>query len=308
MLLNALKIYSDYWRFPQVRDYLRMGYGIEVRYKRCRPFWEKHLKLCQSFQSRTLEGASDLNLKSLAVLGAGRLYDLALPEVLGRFERIDLFDIDPSVKNSWQRLVKLAKPKQQVNFHFCDLSGSIQAWSNELRLFLSTQRKVDLMAASSFFQNLSLRDAPDLSSFDCIFSLNLFSQISIYWRDRVFSYFADFWNLDSDAHGRFAPELQNALESSQRKLEEQHLQSLAASKASVITLISDRFFYYYQKDKTEWQVEPALQLGSEVRLTGYNKSAADSWLWHIAPQDVEQAGYGIIHEVFAEEFRSLSTC
>lgn len=305
MLLRSLKIYTDFLRYPEARDYLRMGYGIEARYERCKHFWARHLELCKDFQRQSLKGRQ--NTDTLAVLGAGRLYDLALPDILEKFSRIDLFDRDPSANSTWQALRNKLKTGVQLKFFNLDLSSSIQGWSKALKRFLKQQGKPDPQAIAAFLNQLTPQDSLRFEHYDTIFSLNLLSQIPIYWRDRVFSYLSDYCGVQTDEHGRFEPQLQRALETSQRRLEMQHLNLLASSGAKQIVLISDRYFFYYLKDRAEWQVEPALQLGTSLALQGYRCFAENSWLWHIAPQDIEQSGYGTIHEVFAQAFSSEST-
>ncbi len=304
MLFKALQAYSDYWRYPAVRDYVRMGYGIEARFRRCRTYWKRHLELSREFQRQALNSLCSFD--SVAVLGAGRLLDVAIDEIFGRFQRIDLFDADPSALRSWQALQKRFGAKRAINFSCCDLSGSIQSWSNKLRFFLKHSKSREVSDLVSFLNELVLEKPREINSYQCILSLNLLSQIPIYWRDRFYSYAADFWSLDTDPHGRFEPALQQAFEHTQKRLEEQHLAMLAASQAALIVIISDRYFYYYQCDKSAWQVEPALQLENKLELPGFTSARTNSWFWHIAPQGVEQQEHGIIHEVWAEEFRRLA--
>lgn len=94
-------------------------------------------------------------------------------------------------------------------------------------------------------------------------------------------------------------DLNQALETSCRKLQQSHLDYLSNSNAQQIVLISDTCFHFYKKNVSEWQAEPALYLDYPNELPGYVCNQKHSWLWHIAPQDIEQKNYGAIHEVHA---------
>jgi hypothetical protein len=64
-------------------------------------------------------------------------------------------------------------------------------------------------------------------------------------------------------------------------------------------MLHDIQFFYYHADKVHWQVEPALELTDPIVLLNFNIDFQDQWFWHIAPQGIEQAEYGVIHDVRA---------
>jgi hypothetical protein len=92
-------------------------------------------------------------------------------------------------------------------------------------------------------------------------------------------------------------------------LQEAHLNFVRQSASSWSMIISDTEYYFYDIDKTEWRVEPAL-FGDTERLWASSKGdpatiAKDSWLWHIAPQLIESDEEGEIHRVEARFYRYL---
>lgn len=276
-----------------------MGLGIEARYLRCKPYWKRHLLLSQEFQRQHLK---DVPVgSSIAVLGAGRLLDVDLQSLARHFSEIRLYDADPTVAPVWKRAgAELENPSCLV-LVLEDLTGSLTEWTGELRDFLKDGKpRIEALAALL----RSLRASPlELSAVDAIVSLNLLSQISIYWRDRVSSMLDTYWKLQSNEHGEFEELVQQALQDSMRELEESHVRQLAESGAARVLLIYDDLFMYYLRDSSEWQCEDALRVSANVALPGYVESAVDSWFWHIAPQGVEQAEYGVIHRVQARAFR-----
>jgi hypothetical protein len=285
---------------PGARDFADMGLGIEARYLRCKPYWKRHLLLSQEFQRRHLEEVQVGG--AVAVLGAGRLLDVDLPSLARHFTEIRLYDADPTVVPVWKRAGEsLAKPSCLVPV-LEDITGSLTAWTHGVRDFLKESKPQigDLVALLR-----SLRASPsEIGGVDALVSLNLLSQISIYWRDRVSNMLDTYWKLQSNEQGEFEEPIQHALQDSMRELEQSHLRQIAESGAARVLMIYDDLFMYYLRDRSDWQCEDALRVSADVALPGYVESAADSWFWHIAPQGIEQAEYGVIHRVRARAFRN----
>ena len=271
-----------------------MGLGIEARYLRCKAFWKRHLELSKEFQVRGFERLGTGG--TAAILGAGRLLDVASESLLSRFNKICLVDADPSARAAWRRLRKQLRPGQQLDEQVCDLTGSIENWTRQLRSFLNASTERSPAVLAEFLLGLRTADL-EVERCDLVVSLNLLSQIGIYWKDRFEAAAAD-WNVRSDEHGNFQEPVASALADSLRKLEEQHLGLLSATGAQVIVILTDSAYLYYTRDRAEWQEEQALQLRN-VHLNGYSLCEQDTWFWHIAPQGIEQPDYGAIHQVQA---------
>ncbi|MBN8548011.1 MAG: hypothetical protein J0M12_01710 [Deltaproteobacteria bacterium] len=295
--MKILSYYMARLRYPQFRDYSDMGLGIEARYLRCKAFWKRHLDFSKSFQELALSGCE--RRESIAILGAGRLLDMSEQAVSG-FRSLHLFDADPTVLPVWKKFEKNFK-SGQVHLHLEDLTRCISDWSEQLKKFLGSQTRQDASSAAAFLRSLVAGQA-NFRGYDVIVSLNVLSQLGVYWRDRVEHALNTSWNMHSDANGQWPEPLQAALLESQGKLEQAHLAGLAASGASLVVLIHDREFFYYTNNRAEWQAEPALQCLA-TDLPGYSVQNSDTWLWHIAPQGIEQPEYGAIHKVVATSFR-----
>ena len=114
------------------------------------------------------------------MLGAGRLIDVNL-EALRNSKSISLFDADPSCVSTWRR--KLFGFKAKKEFLVEELTQTLDAWSKDLENLLSSNNPQDLKLIS-FLNSLKAPDVDLIGSpYDCIISVNLLSQIIVYWRD-----------------------------------------------------------------------------------------------------------------------------
>lgn len=286
-----------------------MGFGIEARYERCRRFWEPHLRCCNEFQSK----AFSINFRgtTLFVLGAGRLLDFNLEAALSSFEKLHLVDADPGCEKIWLKRSEALSASERIKGEILDISGAIDSWTEVIDQFCSRSNSVEDLVKIINTLALPRSSTLNLESGNknyAILSLNLLSQIPIYFRDRIAQILLKHWKLDSDKDGQYAAPLQNAICSSMRKLEKQHIELLAKSGAKQVSLITDSYFHYYRKDISDWRTERALnsfeydQKGAQIKLEGYNLKERQSWLWHIAPQSIEHKSYGVIHEVIGCSF------
>ena len=287
-MLRLLRYHLDRIRHPDLTDYISMGLGIEARHERSKKYWAKHLEYTKSFQQRAL---AKLDPKeNLAILGAGRLYDLDL-EVTSQFKSVHLYDADPSVLPYWKRFAK----QQTAEFHLGDLTQTIKAWSDDLARLLQTGSATPKSKIAGFFSSLKPPAAPLAECHQAIISLNLLSQIPIYWRDRALEKLRPH-GFDSDSA------ILTALAGSLESLQAQHLNTLNDSGAVKLVLITDTDFYQYQNSKAEWDTQAAIGVDPVALLAKYCCGSMDSWLWHLAPQTVEAKDHGWIHRVQAWEF------
>ncbi len=290
ILKPMIRLLKYLWRagqYPSARDFLSMGLGIEARYERCKAHWSKHLQLSKVFQRRALIG---LEGARIAVLGAGRLLDLDTETLAEVAAEVDLFDADPGVLGTWNLLKRRAR--HNVNFHTHDITGTLANWEACLRteVFWNERDALEILSALKLPESTLC-----FKEYDCIISLNIMSQLSIYWRDRANKI------LKRKLGQALAesPQIQKALDSNARLLEEQHINQLQESAAKELLLLSDDRFYYYKDTQSLWQEEAALQIDIPQELEGYNLTGSNSWLWHIAPQHIENVEYGEIHRVRA---------
>ena len=285
-----------------------MGMGIEARRGRARRYWEPHLRCCRDFQQCCLDNTAEH--RSIAVLGAGRLYDLDVQSVLKHFSYVHLYDADPSCLPYWRRTFGAVVDNDRWRYQICDITGTLAQWSAQLQDFLRSHSATDGAALCRALRSLAalepiaLSDSAD-AQYSCVLSLNLLGQIPVYWLDRFTLLVRKFWNLRPDAGGCFECDLAEALESSMAKLELQHLKFLEQSCAAKIIIISDAALCYYRPDIAAWQAEPALASHDNPResltLSGYRRTRTESWLWHISPHGIEFKDHGEIHEVLALE-------
>jgi len=267
-------------------DFIRMGKGIESRYARCAQFWEPHLRCTKAFVERHIIPGG-----RIAVLGAGRLFDIDLPQLLAKFSEIHLFDADPSVIGSWRRVAGPAFRKKVIP-RIGDVTGSLSEWSAGLGPAIrrgSLARYLDSLQPGS--------GGWESERFDGVISLNVVGQLPIYWRDRV---------LDrADAIGL---EENRALVDSMTRLQSAHVAAVRERPMRWSIVITDTEYYTYTVDRSEWHVESALHgtvEGELLRDTPHmRRCGEDRWLWHLAPQFIESDTEGYIHRVEASAWRA----
>lgn len=302
-MLAELKFLKYKLTNPTLLDYVDMGLGIEARARRCGKFWSKHLALTKEFIASGLE--QGVKNKTAAILGAGRLYDVPL-ECFAGFERVRLIDADPSCRQVWK---KQTPEYDSTTFEFetSDVTGSIQRWSNDLTgKVKSKSTALTVPTAAQMLDSLRISAAEGIDEkFDVLISLNLLGQIPIYWRDRVAALLLKHCDLDSDSNGVYPEPLNSSLLASMARLQLDHIQRLSRLASDLLIIISDRFLHYYQNDKAHWQTVPALYFDKWPAFNTFKLTQQDSWLWHIAPQGVEQNDFGVIHEIQAYCYRKL---
>lgn len=280
-------------RTPHRRDFVSMGLGIAARAKRCAAAWGPHLHLCKAFQDEAMRRFSHGG--SIAVLGAGRLLDVDLQRLASHFQQIDLYDADPSVLSCWKRAAE--QVPCEVNLHCRDLTATIDRWDEEIRHASVTGASLDALTEALTH---CAAPTPELAQrYDAVLSLNLLSQIPLYWRDRVQRLAAP---LLTRASGDRPQAFQQALAESMRQLQQVHLELMSHAARSLVMLLSDTDFLYYRRDQVRWQEEPALLLAEGWGVLGFREELRDGWLWHIAPHGLEYPDYGVIHAVTARAY------
>lgn len=272
--------------------FLRMGRGIEQRHQRCAGWWEPHLRCSRDFIARHAGPGA-----RCAVFGAGRLLDVDVDALLGKFEKVELFDADASCLPAWrarfgEELGRRIIPRVQ------DLTEALDTWSARLR---ARPRGDDL--AQLLLSSQARLPSWSGESFDTIVSLNVLGQIPLYWRDFV-----------REECSPLSEEQESALYASMSELQRSHVEGLFLSRARQVIALFDSEYYFYESSRSEWSVEEAL-FGDVPRMIfpgagpsgcaaapdagGKTLVAAESWLWHLAPQFVEHNDEGEIHKVEA---------
>jgi hypothetical protein len=267
-------------RYPKnVRDFVRMGRGIEARHVRCQKWWEPHLKCTRDFIAEKLTPS-----KRVLILGAGRLLDVDLAYLVERCEEVHLYDADPSCAALWaKRAGKLFGAR--VIAHIGDCTETLQAWTGGLS---RAAQKGEL--AAYLRACLASRPSWSTEAFDGVISLNLLGQIPLYWRDRV-----------ALVRPQLSQEEVAGLQVSMEALQVAHLQGMLSMPNAWSILITDTEYYFYQSDRSQWEVERAL-FGESLDLlrSRYGVNAENGkWFWHVSPQFVECDDEGEIHRVEA---------
>lgn len=290
-------------RHPGLRDFADMGLGIEARHARCKRFWAPHLECCTQFQQNCID--KNLNLsRSIAILGSGALLDVDWEYLTSKFERIDCYDANPLAYKSWSKLSKRSK-RVPGEFILGDLSGAMERWSQSLHAALAKEGSGEIKdhQIADILGQLTLPEPTLGKRYDVVLSLNIMSQIPLYWRDRVSSTLLKVCRRDSDPNGNYSLSINKALEKNFALLQEQHCAMLSKAARHGIILITDREWLYYQRSHSPWLPERSLYYDPQRCFSGLEQVGADQWFWHIAPQGLEQQEYGVIHDVMAGAWR-----
>lgn len=271
-----------------------MSYGIRARYARCKLYWARHLAICKELQAELWQRVPTGS--SVAVLGAGQLIDLDIAALKKHAGKVTLYDADPSLRRVWGRALRGHSHESKV----LDLTGRLQDWSLVLAERLADEPGIEEVAECLRALPLRIRLPLKISS-QAIISLNVLSQLPIYWRDRVAEMLRRHAGIESDEHGRYAEPLHAALTETMAVLQREHLELLKNSDARWVLLSTDVNFMYYVSSHSNWQVEPALhfRLPEPPLEEAFDLLKRDSCLWHIAPQGIEETKFGAIHEVQA---------
>ncbi len=285
-------------RHPSLRDFLDEGLGIAARAERAAAYWRPHLQCCHEFEG---DACNILAPKpsTFTILGAGRLLDVPPDVFLRPNTTVNLVDADPALEPYWLRFKGLARLRgAAVQPFFCEITGRISDWTIGLEQWIRSHRAASDADLATFLSSLpSLpKTAPVLPAAEVVVSLNILSQIPIYWRERALKLLKKVAPHLVGADDALSSVVEAELSRHAALLQHEHLQQITSLGRRLIVVISDVEFYYYQRHEAQWQVEPALygidlpSIPGQVRL-------ARSWLWHIAPQGVEQDDYGVIHKV-----------
>ncbi len=315
MLLSSVRYLYDSLRNPEAwrLGYLDSGLGIKRRYKNFSNRWQPHLDRCRTLQSAWTRGMepeanSRKSRLSIAVLGAGRLYDVNVPALLSRFSDIHLFDADPSARRDWRDLSKRLKAGAQLHEHIGDITGVIAKWSEALRAqahkFQGNNRSMEARWAcaietiahipNDYSSPIAALTPPSTfrgsEQFDAILSINLLSQIPLPWQDRISNtlrhYFPKSW---IEAHEE---EWLLAYLNGAEMLYEQHLRDLADSDAAKIMLITDLEYvtsgFRNQNSEREYvaalgRIELTTKSTGE-RFSNYKVADYQEWTWDIEPR------------------------
>lgn len=261
------------------RDFGVMGRAIAARHLRCRDWWAPHLSCSRSFIREKLPREG----QTVAVLGAGRLLDIDLEELLDRYQEIHLFDADPGCRRIWKKRYP-ARYDKTVFGHTVDITECLTDWTDIIR---GASSKEDLQNRLQGLQAPSPKWGG--SGFDGCISLNILSQIPLYWRDRVMQMYPR-WELQS------SPQLSASMDA----LQSMHLHAVARNSIRWSALLTDTEYYFYHVDSSEWSVESALFASTqELYRSEYQNAQGESWWWHLAPQFIEDSQVGEIHRIEA---------
>lgn len=308
-MLNSLRFLSSSLRYPQAArfGFLVSGLAIERRRRRLAQFWDPHLEQSKACQRSWLESWRPDG--RLAVLGAGRLFDVATEDLCKHFSEISLFDADPQCLRYWKREYKNLRSDAVFFNHISDITQVLEQRQSSLRTFL--RRSPEWNQALEFLRSLAASaDSPESEfllhgEYDAILSINLLSQLPVYWQHIAEIELVRIFGKKHVAARE--DEWLEALIPSARALINQHLRDLARSRAKSILLISDLRYEHYYRDQQGGDVIEQIDALYGVELTNHSQlqklfpefdsQLCAQWDWHIAPLGRVRNSIGEKHRV-----------
>jgi hypothetical protein len=272
-----------------------MGMGIEAREARFHDAWQPHISACKKFIRESLPRAPQP--VSIAIFGAGRLFDIDKDFLAQNYSDIALFDADPSCIRHWKAFKRNKCRSNLVLFNIVDVTCYYDEFCERLKrgTFNNLNELIEFVVSDGG----SALTTQKFGEFDDVVSLNLLGQIPLYFRDRIFHYAEKRGFVKSPENEQALLKACHTLGS---RLQLQHITFLASVTCSRLAIITDVEFSTYVNDPRELEPSPAISkevLEALKILPGLTFTAKNSWQWHLAPRGFENREYGEIHQIAA---------
>lgn len=258
------------------------GDGIARRSRRYATEWRTHLENSRCCQR---DWAAGFQADKLLLLGAGRLHDVAITELLSCCTCLSLFDADPKSARAWRKALgtDLAK-HSRLESTIDDCTGVLARWNRDLahcfrqlrlergdfsmRMSRFLPRWDEYQSTQGLNSSLPRSQFLLLQPFDAVCSLNLLSQIPLRLMVLIERQLHRFFPAASiKQHEQCWLEIYRALGS---RLVEQHLRDLNQSSASHILLVTDTEYLHYQ-----FETPAAIEQTAEGPF--YFDATSDEW-------------------------------
>ncbi|HMO16747.1 MAG TPA: hypothetical protein PKA63_02730 [Oligoflexia bacterium] len=235
-----------FWSTDKKFRFQDQGAGIKVRSRQFKDDWKLHLDNSKS-AIRTFLDKNKSKKSSISVLGAGTLLDFPI-EILKTKNMIYLQDANPAVLNDWYNLENKNSPQIYV---LLDVTGLLELYRKEFLEILDCKSLNDcLRKLKKIPSPLLLSKFPKSAPFiktSHVISLNILSQLPIYWQDYVFANLRRRYGSSSIKQNEL--EIIQSLQPSSRLLVENHLSHLMpVSKNERAILITDINYFYTNGD------------------------------------------------------------
>lgn len=299
------------------RRFLAGGLGIEERARRLRHYWSPHHAASRREQIDWMRAVPPGS--PLTIIGAGRLHDVAWPELSAHFGAITLVDADPLAMRYW---LTAAKQRPETRFEIRDVTGVAERWRDRIMRELPRGNWDEALA---WIGAAHLGESPpEPVKTAAAISVNLLGQIPLWWQDSVEEALQRRFGRKRTAGA--LDEWLAALEPSAGWIVEQHLRSLSGVR--FVSILTDVEYLHYRGGprysagkyapppalwNDRWvlqgagvacEVEPALygfhpdRDGEWARMLPHRLTGRDHWLWHLSPLGTENSE-GVLHRVGA---------
>ncbi|MCC6953356.1 MAG: hypothetical protein IT290_04495, partial [Deltaproteobacteria bacterium] len=219
-------------------------------------------------------------VRSIAVLGAGRLYDLDTDALAHRFDEITLVDADPNCLPAWSAYGQRLPGTGHLTTVVTDITGVLGPWSAELRTALEQNRGAsnpwkEALSTIRRFGEKGMPNALNLNA-DAVLSLNILSQLPLGWQALI----------ERELHRSFGRSLVKERETewlesytvSGKRIIEAHLRDLAALPAREILVVTDLRYAFPGASDLTWESETTEAEPADQPMKGRWKSGTLSSL------------------------------
>ncbi len=301
----------------------RQTKGISQRQRKYRNSWESHLSKTADLSSKILTPCLAKD-KSLTILGSGKLLDFPIDLYHEYKDQITLVDRSQHALKAFNK-----------NTVVYDITGQLDSWCHYLDSIETKNFEELLRYLKNITETLPIISSPCFRD-EVLLSLNILSQLSVYWQDSVLDIFKKKFSnqmlLDKEL------EIINALIPSSQHLARTHINSLVPKgrhKTSLLftdthyieylvnssMIVNDDLFFlknercptqdlnlnfHKPQHKPHMEVMNALhgisiedEIGSRCKI-----ELLDQWLWDIVPIHSEKKNAGTKHRVIALKLSS----
>ena len=232
-----------YQTSEQTFGFKHQGKGILNRASKYEKAWLPHITNTKKQITSWAENSK--SKKEISILGAGHLLDVPLDSIKNNFNQIYLSDANINCVTTW---CKFFSSQKNVYHAFYDITATLSHWLNHLR---------DIKADHSVFikelNSLSIKNKSIFIKAKNILSLNLLSQLPIYWQHAASQIFIN--KYGHKFYLKKEEDLNLALLPSSRLLIKAHLDYLIPNlKNESRLIIFDKTFYFPNNPEVSFDI------------------------------------------------------
>ncbi|RME59873.1 MAG: hypothetical protein D6780_04445, partial [Candidatus Dadabacteria bacterium] len=260
-------------------------------------YWKAHIENSSLMQINNLTG-----INSLLIIGAGNLIDCPIKKLLNLVRKITLLDLDPACRSLWAKY-GFSRTSAYRSYLITDITNCLFSWSIKFEKEVSLYRREKaLKKAEELLFSFCQKEiaVPLFNKFEAVVSLNILSQLFIYFSEKALSTLLKCKVLEQSIYNS---EVIRYLDIISKKIENHHLKTCFSLAKKKVIIISDKLFIYYQAENPLWEEVEAVRWDFKTAAKkGWRLKECSSWYWNIVPLNTEIEGGGRVNLVKGSVF------